>query len=161
MEKDMIDDRIKVLTDEQAVSILRCIARKWIEQPNVEAFIVYQRVENFAKERNLVFPQWLKGDPKYPSPELALTSRIALSVILENEEDRACRWVEDELANLEEAKAHALDPITLAILGATLVGCILAARVQKIGSVTFYEGVPEELGDVIKSASGVISGHLN
>lgn len=156
----MIDDRIKVLTDEQAVLILRYIARRWIEQPNVEAFILYQRVEDFAEERNLVFPHWLDDDPNHPSPELALTSRIALSVMLENEDNRACRWVEDELANLEEAKAHAFDPITLAILGATLIGCILAARVQKIGSVTFYQGVPKELGDVIKNASGIILGLL-
>ncbi len=78
-------------------------------------------------------------------------------MIANGEDAFAARWVDVELKNLQDAKAEVLDPFTLAILGATLIGCILAARVSKIGSVEFYQGVPKELADVLKAAAPAIN----
>ena len=153
----MIDKRIAALKAEEATRILRLVARRWIEQPDAEAFIVYQRVKDFSEEDHIVFPEWLDGNAQDPSKNLELVSRAALSAILENKENEAHQWIEEELSDIEKAKAHAFEPVTAAILGATLIGCILAARIQKIGSVTFYEGIPEELSKIIKKYAAIIS----
>ena len=81
---------------------------------------------------------------------------MALSAILEGDQYEARNWVEDELDHLEEARAQVLDPVSLIIIGGTLIGIILASRVKKIGDLEFYEGVPKETLDIIKHAIAVI-----
>lgn len=148
------------LSDRDAVDLLRVVARKWIEQPSAEAFIVYQKFQRHVIENHIDLPDWLSDEAGKEKPELVQSSRAALQAILDGDHDNAKGWILQELEDRENIHAQALDPVSLAILGATLVGCILAARVKKIGNVTFYEGIPKGLADVLKAAGGVISGKL-
>ncbi len=150
----MID--ISRLSDEQCVALLRVIARRWFEHSGVEALVSYQTTRAYIDEHALVLPSWLDEPAQNAPGELAKTSRVALETIAEGDDEEAKAWVEAELEDLEIANAHMFDPLTLSILGATLIGCILAARVKKIGSVDFYQGIPPELAKVIKAASGAI-----
>ena len=49
--------------------------------------------------------------------------------------------------------SEVLDPVLLRILlgGGMLIGTILAARLKQVGPVEFYEGVPNELPQVLRA----------
>jgi hypothetical protein len=145
------------LNDEQCVGILRVIARRWFEHAGVDAFVSYQTVQTHIQKHDEGLPSWLEGPAKKPAAELAKTSRAALEAIANGEDEDARAWLAKEVDDLKTAQAHMFDPITLSILGATLIGCILAARVKKIGSTEFYEGIPPELAKVIKAAAPAIT----
>jgi hypothetical protein len=141
------------LTDAQCVALLRLMARRWLEHSGVQAFTAYQKFQQEVQARTLALPAWLEAAPGSPPAELVQASRAALQAIADGEDENAKAWLNAELADMDAAQGHMFDPISLAILGATLIGCILAARVKKIGSVEFYEGVPPELAKVIKAAA--------
>jgi hypothetical protein len=151
-----MDERIENLKAYDAVQILRNVARKWIERPSVEAFVVIDTIRRTYGPRYDHPPEWLLTAPENASNELIALSKLALSAILEGDRSEARNWVEDELDDLEEARAHVLDPVSLIIIGGTLIGIILASRVKKIGDVEFYEGVPKETLDIVKHATAVM-----
>lgn len=151
---------ISDLSDVEVVDLLRVVARKWIEQPSAEAFIINQRVELYLRDQDLEVPQWSFLESDKAGSELVQASKAALQCILDGENDVAKEWINEELNRKGEIRAQALEPVSLAILAATLIGCILAARVKKIGNLTFYEGLPKELGTVLKEAGGAIAGKI-
>jgi hypothetical protein len=151
-----MDERIENLKAYDGVQILRNVARKWIERPSVEAFVVIDTIRRTYGSRYDNPPEWLLTAPENASNELIALSKLALSAILEGDRSEARNWVEDELDDLEEARAHVLDPVSLIIIGGTLIGIILASRVKKIGDVEFYEGVPKETLDIVKHATAVM-----
>jgi hypothetical protein len=151
-----MDERIEKLEGAAAVRILRNVARKWIESPGVEAFVVIDQVRRSHHQNYDNPPQWLLDPPENASDELIAVSKLSLSAILDGEQARARDWVEDELAELKQARGQVLDPISLGIIGATIIGIVLASRVKKIGNVEFYEGVPKETVDIVKHASGIV-----
>jgi hypothetical protein len=151
-----MDERIKRLDGISAVQILRNVARKWIEQKGLEAFVV---IDNIRRSFGVSYdnpPSWLLDPPETASSELVALSKLALSEILEGEQSEPRNWVEDELENQESARAHVLDPVTLTIVGATLIGLILASRVKKIGNTEFYEGVPKETVEIVEHATSIL-----
>ena len=148
---------ISRLTDEQCVGLLRLMARRWFQHAGVDALVAYQKVQGGIKEHTIVVPPWLEGPAKDASADLVNTSRVALETIAHGEDEHARAWLQAEIDDLETAHAHMFDPLTLSILGATLIGCILAARVKKIGSVEFYKGIPPELAKVIKAVGPALT----
>jgi hypothetical protein len=148
---------ISPLSDEQCVGLLRLIARRWFEHAGVDAFVVYQRVQGCVDERKIAVPLWIEGSAKHASADLVKTSRVALETIADGKDGAAKAWLQEAIEDLESAHAHMFDPLTLSIFGATLIGCILAARAKKIGSVEFYKGLPPELAKVIKAVSPVLN----
>ncbi len=151
-----MDERIQNLDGGAAVQILRNVARKWIEQPGVEAFIVIDGIRRKYGANYDNPPSWLLAPPEQASEELIALSKMALSAILEGEQSQPRDWVEDELEDIEQARAHILDPLSLSIVGATLIGIILASRVKQIGNIKFYEGVPKETVEIIKEATSIM-----
>jgi len=151
-----MEDRIQNLDGKDAVQILRNVARKWIELRGVEAFVVIDGIRRTYGASYDNPPSWLLDPPEKASDELIALSKLALSAILDGEESRPRNWVEDELEHLEQARAHVLDPVSLAIIGGTLIGIILASRVKQIGNITFYEGVPKETVDIVKHATSIL-----
>lgn len=143
---------LATLTDEQSVGLARIMARRWIEQSGVEAFVAFQQVQSQLLTKGLILPDWIDLLPSEASPELVSTSRTILRAIADGENESARIWLESELDDLRQARAHMGDPVTLSIVGATLVACILAARVKKIGSTEFYKGLTPELAKIIKAA---------
>jgi hypothetical protein len=151
-----MDDRIQNLDGISAVQILRNVARKWIDHRGPEAFIVIDGIRRKYGPGYDNPPPWLLDPPERASAELVALSKRALSAILEGEQSEPRDWVEDELDNSRQARAHVLDPLTLTIVGATLIGIILASRVKKIGNTEFYEGVPKETVDIVKHATSIL-----
>jgi hypothetical protein len=151
-----MDDRIQNLDSKDAVQVLRNVARKWIERRGVEAFVVIDGIRRTYSANYDNPPSWLLDPPEKASDELVALSKLALSAILEGEESQPGSWVEDELDNLEQARAHVLDPVSLTIIGGTLIGIILASRVKQIGNVKFYEGVPKETVEIVKHATSIM-----
>ena len=76
-------------------------------------------------------------------------------VLGDAEDDEVLIWTREAIEKVRKIQAHVLDPFTLSIGGAILIGAILAARVRRIGPVEFYEGVPENLAKVIKAGANV------
>lgn len=148
---------LKQLSDEECIALLRLAGRRWLEQSGIEAFASYQVVQNQVGKRELTLPAWLDESGGKPSKELARTSRAALQALLDGEDEKLKAWLASEIVKLDKGQAQIFDPGTLAVLGLTLIGCILAARVKKIGSTVFYKGIDPELAKVLKAASGTLS----
>jgi hypothetical protein len=150
----MSEYRIDEISDEMAVSILRRISKKWIEERGGEAFIVYNNVRETFSSQYIDMPSWLYEKPESASANLANISRLALNTILNGQDVEARNWVTTEMDDLEKAYAQ-FEPITTLLIGATIIGIILAARVKRIGDIEFYQGVPPEAVEIIKYASTI------
>jgi hypothetical protein len=151
-----MDERIQNLDSATAVQVLRNVARRWVESRGLEAFVVIDAVRREYAHSYEQPPSWLLEPPEKASEELAALSKLALDAILEGEQPGPTGWVEDELEDLERARAQVVDPISLILIGATVIGIILASRVKKIGNIEFYEGVPKETVDLVKHATSVL-----
>jgi hypothetical protein len=148
-------DKIEKLNDDTAVEVLRTVARKWLEHRGVEAFVVIDEIRRKVGPKYDNFPDWMVDRPEDASKQLVDLSKLALKTIIEGEDHQSKSWIEEELQDLEQAHAHALDPISLAIVGATIIGIILAARVKNIGDMKFYKGVPREVADIVEQAAKI------
>jgi hypothetical protein len=151
-----LSKEIEQLTGAECTALLRRVGVHWLETSGVEAFVAYQAVHSRLKPDAVKALGWLDGSAKKPPKKLADTSRVALQTILDGEDRDLAKFLEKEIDDLKTAKGQIFDPVTLSILGGTLVACILAARVKKIGSVTFYKDIPPELAKVIKAAGGAL-----
>lgn len=149
---------IQALSDADAVKILRIVSRRWVENAGLEAFIIYQRFGRVLDAEGFRVPDWIEESADHPSLKLVAASKTALSTIFDNQQHQASKWVADELCRLDQINAHALDPISLSIIGASLIGCLLAARVKKAGrgTIEFYEGISPELAKVFKASAEVV-----
>lgn len=150
-----MDTRIQDLDGTAAVQILRNVARKWIEFRGVEAFIVIDDIRRKYRDSYENLPSWINKPADTASDELITLSKLALNAILDGEQSEARDWVEAELADVQLARAQVVDPLTLTIVGATIIGIILASRVKKLGNTEFYEGVPKETVDLVKHAVSI------
>lgn len=148
-------NKIEKLNDDTAVMVLRTVARKWLEHRGVEAFVVIDKTRREVGSKYDKLPDWLVDLPEDASKQLVDLSKLALKTIVDGEDYQSKSWIEEELKDLEQAHAHALDPISLAIFGATIIGIILAARVKKIGDIEFFKGVPREVTDIVKHAANI------
>lgn len=145
---------IKSLSDEAAVYALALVGRTWLEERGVEAYVVVAGAEKRTRESWERVPDWAGGSPQ-ATGDAAEFARKMLSALANGKDDEVSAWTANAIAEATKAKGQIFDPATLAIVGAILIGSILAARVKKVGPVTFYKGVPKELADVMKAASGI------
>ena len=150
-----MDEKIIDLDGSDAVKLLRRIARRWIEERGLEAFTVFESAQKDSGLLALEEFRWLDSGAEEAGETLIESSKIALDAILDGDDQEVKAWLVAELKKHEAGQAHAFDPITAAILGATLIGIILAARVKKIGNTEFYEGLPKEAADFARVAAGV------
>jgi hypothetical protein len=79
-----------------------------------------------------------------------------MAAILSSDDDEAAMWARAAVRRASARSGQLLDPISLGIAGAILIGSILAARVKKVGPVKFYEGLPKELGSVVKAGAEAV-----
>lgn len=149
-------NQIADLSNEAAVKALSIVAKRWIRQRGLEAFIVVNGAR-CAKPRSFsTAPSWASGEP-VASAESGEFSRKMLVHLKAGSDDEVSVWTDDALREVSHSQAYVVDPVTLAIGGIILIGAILAARVKKIGSIEFYKGIPKELSDVMKAGSGVVA----
>ena len=142
------------LSNEVAVKALSIVAKCWIRNRGLEAFIIVGGARRSMLESFSAMPSWAHEQPvaNNESGELA---RKMLTCLKNGNDDEVIVWTDDALHEVSSAKGHVLDPVTLAIGGIILIGSILAARVKRIGPVEFYEGVPKELAEVLKAGSRI------
>lgn len=138
------------LSDDQANAALADLVKRWSEARGLELVAVWQALEKGAHAHGgtEVLAAAIKDDPD-------LARRILDAVA--GSETEAAEWAEAAIAGARQAKGHIFDPLSLGIIGTTLVSLVLAGRVKKIGSVEFYKGVPKEITQIVKAAASKVS----
>lgn len=147
--KVKIDD----ISDAAAVEALCKVAQEWLRKRGLEVYQVYSEIREIAANEFQQLPDWVKRKPEKVTDESGTFSRAMLLALSDGTDDEIQEWTSTAIEEVDAAKAHVLDPITLGISGLILIGAILAARVKKIGSVEFYEGIPENLANVLKAGA--------
>jgi hypothetical protein len=146
---------IEQLSDAAAVTALLRVASEWAEQRGLEATVVVAQTYGRAGAAVAGSPGWARGAPE-PTPEAGIFARRMLEAMVGGLDAEVATWTDQAVKKARaEASAQVLDPISLSIVGVIIIGGILAARVKRIGSVEFYEGVPKELADVLKAGAGI------
>lgn len=146
---------IAKLGDREAVQALSDVAQAWLTNRGVEAFSAYHGVRELAASEYDQLPDWAKTTPAI-NAESGAFARQMLEVLSDANDEEVRLWTAEAVVKNSAAQAH-VEPVTLAIGGAILIGAILAARVRKIGSVTFYKGIPNNLAKVLKAGAGLMS----
>lgn len=144
------------LGDKAAIAAIAQVARSWLLRRTPEATGALVTALAPTGDSVPAMPDWVLH-PSESEEDAGRIARLALAVIVEGTDDEASSWAVAATKQASEATAHVLDPISLGVFGAILIGAILAARVKKVGPVEFYEGIPPELADVLKAASGDVS----
>ncbi len=142
---------IAKLSDQAAVMALSMVAEEWLRQRGLEAHVVIDGARKRTPESYDAVPSWA-GDIPTVTAESGDFARRMLAALRSGADEEVSVWTERAIDEVSQAKGHVVEPLSLAIGGVILIGAILAARVKKMGSVEFYEGVPKELADVMKAA---------
>lgn len=146
---------IDELSDEVAVRALASVGKRWLAERGVEAYVCMSRAVSADEASMNALPEWAIGTPEITTTSSELSRRM-LAALRQGSDDEVAVWTEDSIREASAPGGHVLDPLTLAIAGAILIGAILASRVKRIGAVEFYEGIPDELGNVIKKGAAAI-----
>ena len=141
--------KASAFTDSQAEVGLSLFIKAWANARGLEILAVWQRLDASGHNGGATAAaEKLGGDPD-------LARRILESVANSDSAEEA-RWARNAIEQATKVQAHVLDPVSLGIIGATLIGLVLAARVKKVGDVEFFKGVPPELAKIIKGAVGAV-----
>src|SRR4051794_3070608 len=113
---------IEALSDDTAVQALSRIAKEWLTNRGVEAYVVVEGAKRKAQISYRHLPDWIAGIAKgtQAAGELA---RLMLGALLEAEDEEVATWTKQVINEASVPKAQ-VDPITLSILGAILIGSI-------------------------------------
>jgi uncharacterized protein YfaQ (DUF2300 family) len=154
-----MDFDVNSLDDRAAMWALSEVTERWFAERGLEANQVLRRTERYAQRNALTMPDWAT-DSSDGSPEAGRAAKIALQVLLEDDEEEVRAWTRDALARLGVVQAQVIDPLSIGLI---LGGLVLAARVKRISKdgVEFYEGIPPELAKVLKAGAsffGLVAG---
>jgi hypothetical protein len=151
MEERIMASAAETLGNEAAVKAARDIAEAWFNTEGWEAHLAVDEVRTAATDALRELPPWV-ARPDSDLERAGAFSRYVLAALEDPTVPEVKDWVGKAVADAQELKAQAIDPVTLGIGGAILIVAILAARVRRIGSaVEFFEGIPEELVDILKT----------
>lgn len=84
------------------------------------------------------------------SEALAGFYKRVLQELLSSADAESVAWLNQALDGPRSPDRAHSTIAALAIVGATAIGLVLAARVKRIGKIEFYEGVPEEVAKIIE-----------
>jgi hypothetical protein len=147
---------VEQLSAEQATVAANFVVQEWIRAAGLEALALWQAIEKARKDQGPI-ETWV-ADPKSNDPEVAELCRHILKVFLNTPTAKGLdfrRWAQQGIDKATQARGHVLDPVSLLIGGTLLIGLVLAARVKRIGDVEFYEGIPENVADLVKATSSM------
>jgi hypothetical protein len=144
---------LQQLSDNDAVKAISLVGESWMANRGREVYLAFHGTVARAGDAYNGLPGWARDAPVV-TKESGEFARRMLAVLNDAQDEEVRVWTEEALRKVHEPKAH-IEPFTLTIGGIILIGAILAARVKKIGSIEFYEGVPENLAKVIKAAAGI------
>ena len=145
---------IAQLTDRQAITAVHALVVQWCEARGVEPLVAWQAL-NQASPGGLPGPLAAYSED---DPTAAAICRKVLEVVIDGENPDARRWAAGAVSAARQPKGQIFDPISLAIIGATAIGLVLAVRVKRIGPVQFYEGLPEGTDKVVGATAKAMAG---
>jgi hypothetical protein len=148
-------DTVDLLTDRQANTAAHFAIREWISHSGPEALLIWQRLDKLRADVDPL-ERWII-DPSADEQKAAVISRKILKTFLDVGQFRNAdfsRWAREGIKLATEPGAQIFDPVSAGILGTLAIGLVLAARVKKIGSTEFYEGLPPGLEKIIRSVIG-------
>lgn len=141
---------IEKLTDDEAVTAMKALVRAWTDAKGAEVLAVWQELEKESRDA---------GGAAAASSEIegsAAVARLVLEAVLTGNSSDAAGWAKAAIADAQLARAQVLDPVSLAIVGTTLIGLVLASRVKNISTGEFYEGIPAGLEKIIQAGAKLI-----
>lgn len=150
------------LNDTLAVRAVANVAEKWFDRRGLQAHTVVTRTQRYARNQDSSLPVWATeeatDEQTLVTPESGEACRTALRFLLNSDDPEVRSWTRTAIDEANQTQVHFVDPITLAVGGLVLGGLILAARVKKIGpdGVEFYEGIPEELANVLRAGANFL-----
>jgi hypothetical protein len=148
-------EQIEKLSDAAAVNALAGVVKRWSEKRGFEALAVVLQTRHQAGAAFGKIPSWAAAEPQ-ATPESGQFARRMLASLISGSDDEVAGWARASLPGELAATAHVLDPFSIILIGVLAIGGILAARVKKVGPVEFYEGIPKELGDIMKTGASVM-----
>jgi hypothetical protein len=148
---------VDALSDKAAIAALSNVAQAWLSARPGQAGDALVGAALVGGSNFAALPSWAV-DARVADEESGDVARYALTAILDSDDAEAVTWARAAVDQTSVATAQILDPVSLGILGGVLIGAILAARVKKVGSVEFYEGIPKELVDVLNAGTKVLGG---
>jgi len=143
------------LSDREAITAVHLLVAHWAEARGVEVLVAWQAINQAAGGEQLPAPLLSSRDDDAAA---AAICRKILEVVIDGNAPDARRWAIESIAASVQPKAQIFDPISLAIIGVTAIGLVLAARVRRIGPVEFYEGLPEGTDKLVRTAVSGMSG---
>jgi hypothetical protein len=146
---------VENLSDREAVAAVRSVVVHWAEARGLETLVAWQAINGAAAGEKLPAP-FISSEES--DAAAAVICRKILAVIVDGNDPQARRWAAGAIAAAKQPRGQIFDPISLAILGATAIGLVLAARVKRVGPVEFYKGLPEGTEKLVGTAVSAISG---
>jgi hypothetical protein len=146
---------VENLSDREAITAVHSLVADWTQARGVEVLVAWQAISQAAGGEQLPAPLLSTRDD---DAEAAAICRNILEVVIDGNSPDARRWAIGSIAAARQPKAQIFDPISLAIMGATAIGLVLAARVRRIGPVDFYEGLPEGTDKLVRAGVSAMSG---
>jgi hypothetical protein len=148
-------NEVENLSDREAITAVRLLVVHWAEARGVEVLVAWQAISQAAGGEQLPAPLLSSTDGDAAA---ATICRKILEVVIDGNAPDARRWAIGSIAAARQPRAQVLDPISLAIIGVTAIGIVLAARVKRIGNMEFNEGLPEGTGKLVSTAVSAMSG---
>jgi hypothetical protein len=146
---------VENLSDREAITAVQSLVTHWVETRGIEVLVAWQALNQAAGGEQLPAPLLSSSDDDAAA---AVICRKILAVVIDGNAPAARGWAIGSIAAARQPKAQILDPISLAIIGATAIGLVLAARVKRIGNAEFNEGLPEGTGKLVSAAVSAMSG---
>ena len=140
---------IQGLSNSAAVKAASIVAKSWLEERGFQAHVCLEEARRKVGQPYDEALNW-GLDEGTPNDDSGALARYSLSVLSDSEDEEVKDWVAAALKRVREFRAYALDPASMLIGGGILICTILAARVKRIGTVEFYEGIPKPTPDLLK-----------
>jgi len=141
-----MDNRIESLSREAVFDIVHDFVVWSADRSGPQILAVYSElVLNGALEQ-----KWLRAEKEDIDDDKAKALKTLLSSVLTGNDKNAVAWLDAELNAYETTGQGHSVLAGLAISGVIAVALVLAARVKKIGTVEFYEGVPPEVAEIVE-----------
>lgn len=151
-------EQIQNLSQDDAIYLLKQASLKWLDLNGIEAYTVFTRFRDFTDKSRIILPEAILLEEGIEGQEIENIAKLSLLNIVEGHNFEIANWIKEKLSEFYQTNAQAISIGVIAVGGLVLMGIILAARVSEIGSVKFYKGIPKELSEILKQASGIIHG---
>jgi hypothetical protein len=145
-------EQLADISAREANTAVHLLVQRWAENRGTEVLAAWQVLN---RDRSHVLPDWLLR-PAEDDAFAAKVSRRVLEAALDGSSNEVKKWATEAIASAKLPRAQVLDLLSLGIIGAILIGMVLAVRVKQVGPVEFYEGLPAGTDKLVKASAAVL-----